>query len=204
MSKNDKLNHIGITSTKNAIKNLVLKILLFINYDILIDKLVSLYEQVKLRRYEKLTGGVINYVAQGKGGIILAGALEKFKIAPTSHLKSGTFIECSGGVTIGQYFHTGRNLTIFSTNHNYKTPRTIPYDEVSIEQPVVIGDFVWCGSNVTIVPGVTIGEGVIIGAGAVVTKDIPDYAVVGGNPAKIIKFRDIQHFKLLKDKKLWY
>jgi acetyltransferase-like isoleucine patch superfamily enzyme len=62
----------------------------------------------------------------------------------------------------------------------------------------LIKDFVWCGSNVTIAPGVTIGEGVVIGTGAVITKDIPDYAVVGGNPAKIIKYRDIKQFQKCK------
>lgn len=54
---------------------------------------------------------------------------------------------------------------------------------------VVIGNDVWIGMRVIIMPGVTIGNGVVIGAGAVVTKDVPDYAVVGGVPARIIKFR---------------
>lgn len=56
---------------------------------------------------------------------------------------------------------------------------------------LIIGDDVWIGARVTILPNVKrIGSGVIIGAGAVVTKPIPDYAVVGGNPAKIIRFRN--------------
>lgn len=54
---------------------------------------------------------------------------------------------------------------------------------------VTIGNDVWIGMNTLILPGVHIGNGVIIGAGAVVTKDIPDYVVVGGVPAKIIKNR---------------
>ena len=58
------------------------------------------------------------------------------------------------------------------------------------EEPVVIGNDVWIGSRVTILPGVHIGNGVIIGAGAVVSKDIPDYAIVGGNPARILKYRN--------------
>lgn len=73
-----------------------------------------------------------------------------------------------------------------------------------IKKPVIIKDFVWCGANVTITPGVTIGEGAIIGAGSVVTKDVPDYAIVGGNPAKIIKYRNIELFKKLRDEKKWY
>ena len=53
-------------------------------------------------------------------------------------------------------------------------------------KPVVIEDFVWCGANVTILPGVKIGEGAIVGAGSVVVKDVPKYAVVAGNPARVI------------------
>ena len=53
----------------------------------------------------------------------------------------------------------------------------------------MIGDDVWIGSRVIILPGVTIGKGAIVGAGVVVTKDVPEYAIVGGNPAKVIKFR---------------
>lgn len=53
-------------------------------------------------------------------------------------------------------------------------------------------------------PGVTVGEGVIAGTGAVITKDIPDYAIVGGNPAKVIKYRNIERFKELKKKNKYY
>jgi chloramphenicol O-acetyltransferase type B len=51
---------------------------------------------------------------------------------------------------------------------------------------------------VTILQGVTIGEGAIVAAGSIVTKDIPDYGIVGGIPAKLLKYRDIEHFKKLK------
>jgi acetyltransferase-like isoleucine patch superfamily enzyme len=185
-------------------KEMILKIFALLRLDKIFRILISIYERTTILRYEKLCGCKINFVSQGSGGVTLAGDLSKFKIDSTSHLKSNTFIECSGGVTIGRYFHTGRGLTIFSTNHNYEDATMIPYDEVSIEKPVVIKDFVWCGANVTIVPGVTVGEGAVIGAGSVVTKDVPDYAVVGGNPAKVIKYRDIEKFKQLKKEGRWY
>ncbi len=185
-------------------KNILLKVLIVISFDRLISRLLSIFEKIKIKRYEKLSGCKINFVSQGFGSLELAGDLNKFKIDITSHLKSNTFIECSGGVTIGQYFHTGRGLTIFSTNHNYENATMIPYDEVSVDKPVIIKDFVWCGTNVTIVPGVTIGEGVVVGAGSVVTKDVPDYAVIGGNPAQILKYRNIDEFLKLKSENKFY
>lgn len=146
----------------------------------------------------------INFVAQGEGGLHIEGNINRFKIDETSHLKSNTFINCDGGVYIGKYFHTGRNLTIFSTNHNYNSSESIPYDDTVIEKEVIIEDYVWCGANVTIVPGVKIGEGAIIGSGALVSKEVPKYAIVGGNPAVILKYRDIDLFKKLRSEKRYY
>jgi maltose O-acetyltransferase len=60
---------------------------------------------------------------------------------------------------------------------------------IDVERPIVIDDDVWIGARVIILPGVHIGTGAVIGAGAVVTKDVPAYAVVGGNPARVIKMR---------------
>lgn len=184
-------------------KKIIYKLLLWINYDKFINFFLIASTEVKILRY-KHQGVDIKFIPQGGFELTIAGKISNFKIHPSSHLKSDTFIECSGGVKIGRYFHVGRGLTIFSTNHNYDQTTMIPYDEISIPKPVTIGDFVWCGSNVTIVPGVSIGEGAVIGAGAVVTKDVPNYAVVGGNPAKIIKFRNEKIFKILKDNKKWY
>jgi acetyltransferase-like isoleucine patch superfamily enzyme len=155
---------------------------------------------------ERKIGMDIKYIKQGFNmpQITTSNGIYKFSIDKSSHLKSDIYIECSGGVYIGRYFHTGKGLTIFSTNHNYDSDLSIPYDAKSIDKPVIIKDFVWCGANVTIVPGVTIGEGVVIGAGSVVTKDIPDYAVIGGNPAKVLKYRNIELFNKLKEDKKFY
>ncbi len=146
----------------------------------------------------------IRFYEQGEGGLVIHGPVGKFCIHETSHLKSNTLIECEGGVTIGRYFHTGRGLTIFSSNHDYDGGDAIPYGPSVICKPVVIEDFVWCGANVTILPGVTVGEGSILAANAVVTKDVPPLAVVGGNPAKILKYRNREHFEKLKAEGRFY
>ncbi len=184
-----------------------IKIILFFKIDILVARIRNLVHSAEIRRIEQKCGCKIKYINQGFNGLKIAcldGQYRKFSIHPTSHLKSDTFIECSGGVSIGQYFHTGRSLTIFSVNHNYKNATAIPYDHNVIEGQVVIRDFVWCGANVTILPGVTIGEGAIIAGGTVVTKDVPDYAIVGGNPHKILGYRNIEEFNQLKEKKSFH
>lgn len=186
------------------IKSFVRSVLFFLRFDRIVKSLQQLQVEVYLEKIERNYGIEIKFVNQGEGGLNIVGDLSKFKFDKTSHLKSGTFIECTGGVDIGMYFHTGRGLTIFSTNHNYDSEIAIPYDAESILKSVKIGDFVWCGANVTIMPGVNIGDGVVIGGGAVVTKDIPDYAVIGGNPAKVIKYRNIDKFLELKKEGKFY
>jgi chloramphenicol O-acetyltransferase type B len=104
-----------------------------------------------------------------------------------------------GKVIFGDNFHSGSGCQIITSIHNYDKGNRIPYDETTIDKNVTIGDNVWFGNNVTILGGVNIGEGAIIQACALVHKDVPKYAIVGGNPAKVIKFRDIKHYKKLKE-----
>ena len=102
-----------------------------------------------------------------------------------------------GKVVIGDYFHSGSECMIITQNHNYKG-NMIPYDNSYIYKNVTIGDCVWFGNRVIVTGNVTIGEGAIIAAGSVVCKDVPPLAIVGGNPAKVIKYRDEEHYFRLK------
>lgn len=94
-------------------------------------------------------------------------------------------------ITIGNDVLTGRWVTITDNSHgatDLDTLHTAPINRHLVSRgPVVIGDKVWIGDKATILPGVTIGECAIIAANAVVTKDVPAYTVVAGNPAKTIK-----------------
>ena len=101
-------------------------------------------------------------------------------------------------MTIGSYFHSGIECMIITQNHDYNDGEMIPYGPGYSYKEVVIEDFVWLGRRVTILPGTHIGEGAIIQAGAVVHGEIPPYAIAGGNPAKVFKYRDIEHFQKLK------
>lgn len=111
---------------------------------------------------------------------------------------NGIVVLCGGGkVSIGDYFHSGSECMIITDNHNYEG-EMIPYDNTYIYKNVKIGDFVWFGNRVLVTGNVTIGEGAIIAAGSVVCKDVPPLAIVGGNPAKVIKYRDKEHYYKLK------
>ena len=88
-------------------------------------------------------------------------------------------------VTIGDDCFIGPNVSIYTACHS-----TDPVERNSRREwaePVTIGDNVWIGGSVTILPGVTIGNNVTIGAGSVVTKDIPDNVVAVGNPCRVVK-----------------
>lgn len=107
-----------------------------------------------------------------------------------------------GGISIGTGSILSHQVQIFSRNHLYDSIdlKYIPYDNRFISKKVTIGKYVWIGANAIILPGVNIGDGAVIGAGSVVTKDVPKYAIVGGNPAKIIKYRNEDVFnELLND-----
>lgn len=110
---------------------------------------------------------------------------------------NGITISGNGPVIFGNYFHSGKDCLIISQNHNYEGSK-IPYDETFVLKSVEIGDCVWFGHRVIVTGNVKIGEGAIIAAGAVVTKDVPPCAIVGGNPARIIKYRNIEHYNKLK------
>ena len=95
-----------------------------------------------------------------------------------------------GKIKIGNYVHTGANVMIIAFNHAFDTREIPTIQQDYYDADVTIDDDVWVGGGAIILPGVTIGRGAIIAAGAVVNKDVPPYAIVGGIPAKVLKYRD--------------
>ena len=110
-------------------------------------------------------------------------------IGGDTYINHATDIYGQGRVTIGKYVLIGQNCNIMSVNHaftDWKKP--IRFQGISTG-PIVIEDDVWIGGNVTILPNVTVHRGAIVGANSVVTKDVEAFSIVGGTPAKFLKYR---------------
>lgn len=106
-------------------------------------------------------------------------------------INMGCKFQDQGGIYIGDGALIGHNVVLATLNHA-KSPR----DRGSmIPAPIHIGKNVWIGSNATVLPGVTIGDGAIVAAGAVVADDVPEYTIVGGVPAKIIRHLSEEELK---------
>ena len=155
--------------------------------------------------YHHITTGIFGYqvlnTAKSIGKNFWCGGFSE--VTRNTRLKNnvcfnGMRIMGGGKVTIGRYFHSGVDCMILTQNHNYDSGDAIPYDHTFVYKETEIGDFVLMGSRVIVLPGTKIGEGVVIQGGSVVHGEIPPYAIIGGNPAKVFKYRDIEHFKRLK------
>lgn len=105
------------------------------------------------------------------------------KIADNVFIGNNFAATTYGGLEIDEGAMIATGCTIATVNHDYQDFNIVK------GKTVVIKKGAWICSKVTIVPGVTIGEGAVVAAGSVVTKDVPDYTVVAGNPAKLIKLR---------------
>lgn len=105
------------------------------------------------------------------------------------HIEIGTdtiigdhaFLDGRDTIKIGDHVDIASGVMIYNSEHAINSD-----DFHAVNAPVEIGDYVFIGPRVIILPGVKIGRGAVVGAGAVVTKDVPDFAIVGGVPAKII------------------
>ena len=114
---------------------------------------------------------------------------DRVKIGKDVFINSNCLMMARGGIEIEDGVKIAANAQLITNNHD-------PYDlSVLTCRKIVIKKGAWIGAGATILPGVCIGRHAIVGAGAVVTRDVPDFAVVVGNPAKIVKTLDKDRFK---------
>lgn len=138
------------------------------------------------------------YISVGKNSIIHPTTIIRYgqnmKIGDNCLINHNNLLQAgkgpNGRITIGNYVHTGVNVMFLAFNHGFYTTEIPTKEQDYIDAPIVVEDDVWIGGGSIILSGVTIGKGAIIAAGAVVNKDVPQYAIVGGVPARVIKYRD--------------
>lgn len=127
----------------------------------------------------------------GTGVNIEHGARFSPKVTLGDRSGIGVHAKLYGACHIGRCVMMGEDVTIIHRNHRHDRTDIPMMDQgFEPERPVTIGDDVWIGDRVVILPGVNVGNGAIVGAGAVVTRDVPDYAIVVGVPARVIGSRD--------------
>lgn len=147
-----------------------------------------------LGRYAKWLRGLCGKLILqhcGKHVNIERGASFSSRVTLGNESGIGIRASISGAVTIGDHVMMGSDCVIYSRNHAFdRVDIPMMQQGYQPEKPVVIGNDVWIGGHVILLPGVHIGDGAVIGAGAVVAKSIPPYAVAVGNPARVIKYRD--------------
>lgn len=97
---------------------------------------------------------------------------------------NGVILDC-GKITIGDNVMIGPNVTLCTAGHPIDAKTRYTFEEFA--KPITIGNEVWIGANVLVLPGITIGEGAVVGGGSVVTKDVPANTVVVGNPSRVVK-----------------
>lgn len=119
---------------------------------------------------------------------IYGAAFDMMDIGSNVFINSNSLLMARGGITIEDNVMLAANVQLLSNNHD-------EYErQVLICKPIHIKEGAWIGAGASILPGVTVGKYAIVAAGAIVTKDVPDYAVVVGTPARVIRTLDKEKF----------
>lgn len=118
------------------------------------------------------------------GAVVANGKAVNLKLGRECFVGSGVRLALHDRIDLGNNVVINDGCVLLTASHDINDP-----DWKHVKAPIVLEDYAWVATNSIILPGVTIGYGAVVGAGAVVTKDVPAYCVVGGNPARILKQR---------------
>lgn len=155
-------------------------------------KLINLIPMSRLKKrlaykYGYFAGNHVHYSAR-------ITPIEDLKLGGNVFIGGKNVLYCYGGLEIGKNTAVAEGSFFITSNHNYKSKTHVPFDKSGFMQKIVIGENCWIGARCMICPGVKIDDGAIVAMGSVVTKSVPKCAIVGGNPAKIIGWRNIEEY----------
>jgi len=152
-------------------------------------------KNTKMSRLVSINAGKKNSLVQiGEECIIHQGCIIRtfgamIRIGSSCSLNPYVSVLGGGNVIIGNDVRIASYTMIVASNHIYEDARLKIKDQGMSNADVIIGDDVWIGANAVVTAGVIIHQGAVIAAGSIVTKDVPEYSIVAGAPAKIIKYR---------------
>ena len=114
-------------------------------------------------------------------------------------INSGTLLDSRGGLTIGRMCNISREVMLLTADHDIAHPHFH-----GREKRVTVGDRAWIATRVIVLPGCTIGDGAVVGAGSVVTRDVPPWTIVAGNPVTVIGSRPHEAQSYVHPFRLWF
>jgi len=177
-----------VISVNLSLRSLFWRTLLRINGGS-IGKNVKIYEGVKLASRRGCPINIGDNVSIEKGVVISTSEKGKIEIGDHVYLGEYSILTSNQEIEIGDHVLISPHNNIVDFNHLYQDP-DIPIDQQGvIGKKITIQDDAWIGTGCKILMGVTVGKGAVVGAGSVVTKDVPPYHVVAGNPATVLKVR---------------
>ncbi len=153
----------------------------FLDFELMLLRWVGYIPSHTIRKFKYRLAGI----KIGKGSTIHMKANffqpKNIEIGDDTIVGDNTFLDGRAKIKIGNHVDIASSVMIYNSEHDLESE-----DFKAREESVEVGDYVFVGPRAIILPGVRIGKGAVVAAGAVVTKDIPDYAIVGGVPAKVI------------------
>ena len=171
-------------------------------------------EALTLRILRQLTAFIHNArVMRLKSGLLSVGegfqigpdfhwiGIEKISIGKNCFINRGSSVNGAGGLKIGDNVVFGPQATVWTVNHDIHGER-LPFGDGRILKPVTIGDNVWLGIGVTVVPGAVIGDGAVVAAGTVVSGEVPPMQIVAGQKWRAIGERDSNHYRKIFEQQI--
>lgn len=172
---------------------------MLLEFEVFILHIVGYIPSHFIRRLFYRIGGI----KIGKGSTIHMGTRfynpRNISIGEDSIVGEGVVLDGRDRLLIGNHVDIATEAMIYNAEHDVNSS-----DFHTISAPVVIEDYVFIGPRVIILPGIKIGKGAVVGAGAVVTKDVNEYSIVGGVPAKIISERKVKDLNYKLGRAAWF
>ena len=163
------------------------------------------YNRMRLEMHRRT---ILENVRGGEGlhleGKILLVHGENLTLGRNVHIGHDACFNALGGITIGDHALISGYCTIYSYNHAFKHPASLPIDAGIVRKPVHIGRYVWIGMNVTIAPGTVIEDGAVIGMGTVVSGHVAANSIVVSSKQRVVGYRDHELTSALAERGMFY